>query len=422
MRDVSKIIKKHLEYKSQTNKELRNNIIGKRLNEGQVDGLKDVKIIRHYTTGAALKSILKTGIIKASVSRGDKDWEGYDKLHDKKVISFHDARTDPEWDTIIKANERKFSIQGKTPTLGLHDDKICCCIEIDYDKLDKLIQDSSHLLNIYGRVAESFINLWNYIIADEECGQNGYAAFYGVKYDIMKLGMYAIENEDKVPELYNSIKYIWKSYNVKHIYKDKKAQLAWKKVEEIFKKYYPDKDLYEVKDYLGHKMPFIVHDFSKYVNYNLPKYYEIKYQLDDAKEHYEFYKNRKFSIFKDDEIEEFKDAVIKFDVIKVVKMLKKHGWRFGDSDIYEFNYYHEVCYKDKKYYSADLIKWIDQLARSKNRIINAKIEIRIPYDIKLDKDNCKIIIFNGICDATRQICLKKLPKKYYEKYNIEHIE
>ena len=27
--------------------------------EAQIDGLKDVKIIRHYTTGAGLKSILK---------------------------------------------------------------------------------------------------------------------------------------------------------------------------------------------------------------------------------------------------------------------------------------------------------------------------------------------------------------------------
>ena len=39
---------------------------------------------------------------------------------------------------------------------------MCCCIEIDYDKLDKLIQDKTHLLNIYGTKAEHFVNLWNY--------------------------------------------------------------------------------------------------------------------------------------------------------------------------------------------------------------------------------------------------------------------
>ena len=50
--DISKIIKKHL-------------------NEGQVDSLKDVKIIRHYTTGSALKEILKKGYIEARESEGD---------------------------------------------------------------------------------------------------------------------------------------------------------------------------------------------------------------------------------------------------------------------------------------------------------------------------------------------------------------
>lgn len=32
------------------------------------------------------------------------------------------------------------------------------------------------------------------------------------------------------------------------------------------------------------------------------------------------------------------------------------------------------------------------------------------------------IIFDGICDATKQSSLKNLPKKYYDKYNIEHIK
>ena len=43
--------------------------------EAQVDGLKDVKIIRHYTTGAGLKSILKNGYIEARESIGDDDWK-----------------------------------------------------------------------------------------------------------------------------------------------------------------------------------------------------------------------------------------------------------------------------------------------------------------------------------------------------------
>ena len=101
--------------------------------EAQVDGLKDVKIIRHYTTGAALRSILKDGYIEARESKGDEDWEAYD-LFDKKVVSFHDKRTDPEWNTFIKANNRRISMEGTTPTLGLHDKKVCACIGINAAK------------------------------------------------------------------------------------------------------------------------------------------------------------------------------------------------------------------------------------------------------------------------------------------------
>ena len=66
--------------------------------------------------------------------------------------------------------------------------------------------------------------------------------------------------------------------------------------------------------------------------------------------------------------------------------------------------------------------YLSGLVYCKNRIINANIEIRIPCNVELNKENCKIIIFNGICDATQQSSLKSLPKKYYDKYNIQHIE
>ncbi len=90
--------------------------------EAQIDGLKNIKIIRHYTTGAALKNILASGIIEPHESEGDDDWEDY-PIHDKKVVSFHDERTDPEWDQFIKSNNRKISMEGLTPTLGLHSKK-----------------------------------------------------------------------------------------------------------------------------------------------------------------------------------------------------------------------------------------------------------------------------------------------------------
>ena len=97
----------------------------------------------------------------------DDDWKDY-PIHDKNVVSFHDERTDPEWDQFIDSNNRKISMDGLTPTLGLHMKKVCCCIEIDYNKLDKLIQDKTHLLNIYGTKAEHFVNLWNYQVKSIE--------------------------------------------------------------------------------------------------------------------------------------------------------------------------------------------------------------------------------------------------------------
>ena len=103
-------------------------------------------------------------------------------------------------------------------------------------------------------------------------------------------------------------------------------------------------------------------------------------------------------------------------------MLKKHGWRIGDSDISEFKYGGRITDESGKGYDADIIRWIDTLARSKKRFVNPKIEIRIPTDIKLNKENCKIIIFDGIAETTNQSGLKKLPKKYYVQYNIQHIE
>ena len=84
--------------------------------EGQVDGLRDVKKIRHYTTGAALKKILSSGFIQPNESPGDEDWRDY-PIEDKKVVSFHDERTDPEYDTLIDANNRNESIDGRTYTL-----------------------------------------------------------------------------------------------------------------------------------------------------------------------------------------------------------------------------------------------------------------------------------------------------------------
>ena len=401
--------------------------------EAQVDGLKDVKIIRHYTTGAALKSILKSGYIEARESEGDDDWEAYE-LFDTKVVSFHDVRTDPEWDRFIENNKRKLSMDGYTPTLALHMKKVCACIEIDYDKLPELMQQKTHLLNIYGQKAEDFANYWNFYVDKIVKDKNGFVAWYACKEEILQLckdiaeGKYNKEMEEALDLLHNE-------YNIIKKWDEEKAKPIIKEFEKIFCKHYPEKNLYEEeKDYLGNVQRFICYETRRYFM-SMPyvcdgeslceeikkKYENINKEIKNSKERVKFYSTRNFKRFEDDEIEEFKEIVIKFDVIGAVKMLKNHGWRFGDSELLTFCRY-RVRQENGKYTDGSLGIWLDCLLKSKSRIVNANIEIRIASNVELNKDNCKIIIFDGICEATKQESLKKLPDKYYKLYNIEHIK
>lgn len=401
--------------------------------EAQIDGLKDVKIIRHYTTGAGLKSILKDGYIEAKESKGDEDWEAYD-LFDKKVVSFHDARTDPEWNTFIKANNKGVSMEGTTPTLGLHDKKVCACIEIDYEKLPELMQQKTHLLNIYGQKAENFANYWNCYVDETVKDKNGIVAWYACKADVIQLckditeGKYDVKMEEALNTLHDQ-------NNVIKKWNDETAEPLVKEIEKIFKKHYPQKDLYEeIRDYSYHKQKFICYETSRYFmafpwisdDENTCEKLKrstkrINNELDESRQLVNFYSSRNFKRFEDDEIEQFKEMVIKFDVIGTVKMLKNHGWRFGDSNLLHFCG-GRMKRDNGKYTDGSLGIWLDNLLKNKNRIINANIEIRIPCNVELNKENCKIILFNGICDATQQSSLKTLPKKYYDTYNIQHIE
>lgn len=400
--------------------------------EGQVDALKDVKIIRHYTTGKGLISILKNGYIEARESEGDDDWKAY-KLFDTKVVSFHDQRTDPEWHQFIENNKKGISMEGMTPTLGLHHKKVCACIEIDYDKLPELMQQKTHLLNIYGQKAEDFANYWNYYVDDIVKDKNGFVAWYACRAEILQLCKDIAEGKHN-KDLEEALELLHNQYNVNKTWDDEKAKPIVKEFEKIFKKHYPKKDLYEEeKDYMGNKQRFIVYETSRYfmgfpyvsngesLCKEIIKSKKLDREIKESQERVKFYSTRNFKRFEDDEIEEFKEIVIKFDVIGAVKMLKNHGWRFGDSELLRFCGY-RVKQQNDKYTDGSIGIWIDDLLKSKNRIINANIEIRIASNVEINKDNCKIIIFDGICDATKQESLKKLPNKYYKQYNIEHIK
>ena len=389
--------------------------------EGQVDGLKDVKVIRHYTTGAALKKILSSGVIEPHESEGDWDWRDY-PIKDKKVVSFHDERTDPEYDQFIKNNNRRLSMDGYTPTLALHMKKVCACIEIDYDKLDKLVQDKAHLLNIYGKKAEHFVNLWNNRVKSIE-NSNEYYIFHALKVDLAELILSAYE--DASGDLLNSLKHLWGRYKFEEKYTDEEAELAHKELWKLASKYYSEETLEEqIKNYYGNEVSFYVDLMSGQIGFGWSYGFPTKESCHSVIERHskckEFAKRERLKPFTEYEAEQLADMLVKFDFINVVKLLRKHGWRFGDSYIEGFlgKYY----FKDNTIGDGSLLVWLDALMKNKKRIVNMDIEIRIASPVLLNKDNCKIKIFTGICEATKQEGLRKLPKKYYDKYNIEYIE
>jgi hypothetical protein len=389
--------------------------------EGQVDGLRDVKKIRHYTTGAALKKILSSGFIQPNESPGDEDWRDY-PIKDKKVVSFHDERTDPEYDTLISCNRRKESIEGQTYTLALHMKKICACIEIDYDKIDKAIQDRTHLLNIYGTKAEHFVNMWNYNVGNAK-DDNEYYIHNKIKEELAELFINAIETKNK--ELIDSLKYVWGEFSFGDKFEDEEAKLANDAIRKIFLQYYDEETLNSTyKGRFDRDRNFYVDKVERQMGwgfgYGVPTLQLLKNTYVESKRAADFAKRHKLKPFSEEDGKLLAEYTVKFDWINIVKLLKAHGWQPGDSKIQAF--LGSGIARNNKKVDGSLIRWLDKLMSKKDRIVNMDIEIRIASPVELTKDNCTIKIFNGICDATKQSALKSLPKKYYNKYNIEHIE
>jgi hypothetical protein len=391
--------------------------------EGQIDGLKNVKIIRHYTTGTALKKILDSGIIEPHESEGDDDWKDY-PIHDKNVVSFHDERTDPEWKQFIDSNNRKISMDGLTTTLALHMKKVCCCIEIDYDKLDKLIQDKTHLLNIYGTKAEHFVNLWNYQV-NKIKGSNEYFNFNSIKVDLAKLIKNALKDDND--ELVESLKHVWDQYKFDDKRHDDIGKLADNKIREILLKYYSNEELNSLtKDYFGREIS-VYDDLIKSqigwgFGYGFPSEYNLNNVIKEYSKAANFAKREKLKPINDNDKEKLIDYLIKFDALNIIKLLRSHGWRFGDSKMQIFLGRGVLNDGSNAKTDGSLLRWLDELMENKQRIVNMGIEIRIASPVLLNKDNCKIKIFSGICEATQQESLLKLPKKYHNKYVIEYIE
>ncbi|MCH5167922.1 MAG: hypothetical protein J1F35_08595 [Erysipelotrichales bacterium] len=411
--------------------------IRQQLNEGKVDGLNNVTVIRHYTTFAALKSILSKGYIEPRESKGDSDWDAYD-IGEKKVVSFHDSRTDPEWKNALEYNKDKLSFDGRTHTLGTNAKKICACIEIDFDKLDKLIQDKAHLLNIYGQKADEFVNFWNEHV--KWLTENKLPTTKQLKLTTEGVNRLVKLINDGDEEILKAVKSLLKfGYSREEKLISENGNLLVENLIDIFEKYYSDKEL-EAKtktsgcyDTMPLKYGLVYLVLNKFLKTFRTKPWSDEFdesslheiELSEAdKLMIEILNQDNYREYTEDERQELIDAVKRFDLLKVVKMVWKHGWRKGDDDRYSKANYH-INYKGRhkygdKYEDATLLFWIDRIMSNRNRITNGDIEIRIPAEVEINKENCKIIIFDGIAEAIKQN--PKLPQKYYKEYNIEHIK
>lgn len=129
---------------------------------GKIGYLNKVKYIRHYTTAEGLAGMLYDGYIAPNMSEGDADWHRYE-MYGKEVVSFHDARYDPEWNNINDANFEGSEL-STTKTLGLHIGDICACIEYDFTNLPADIQQHCGLIDILKTYVEDFYKAWNQCI------------------------------------------------------------------------------------------------------------------------------------------------------------------------------------------------------------------------------------------------------------------
>ena len=305
------------------------------IQEANIGGLKNVKFIRHYTTGDGILNILKDGLIKANESTGDIDWKKYDLTNDK-VVSFHDIRTDPEWNMMIKSNNEERDLLG-THTLAIHRDKICACIEFDYEKLDNSIIDKASIINKYGVMADRFCNYWNALV-------NG-----------IKTGKITKPNKMSIV------------YAIHSGYEDEALM---------------------------------------------------------------FFKRKNLHIITDKERKEFIDNVTFWNISWIINFMKNHGWQPEDTKRGVWQFAHEY-YTDQDFVVDDndneiktdvtIGRWLDEIVKSNSDILDKNVEIRISSDIEIDKNNCTIKIFDGICKGSKQLKVIKAVDKYKNLYNIQHV-
>lgn len=333
---------------------------------------------------------------------------------------------------MINSNNQKRDLIS-TRTLALNMNKICACIELYFDELPQKVKDNTHLLNIYSKLGEAFCTYWNLFCKAFDKYGDDLIKENNLELDILSI----INNYDLELTRLNDIIY----------YGKKPSDIELEYVHKIYGKYleYYSDEIYNNKGQVIYidKYQFIIKQING--NFFINHFFHIIYGIyfihkfnkiyDILKSRRELY-NRKHIKFDNDNKIKMMNSCFSFDSVNIIKLLKKHGCDYKN-DYQASIFYYENMYNTYSYFknwqafgfteqeiiqdiSAKLLQLLIRLSSTKSRNIYGDLEIRIEDDVKLN-NNCKIIIFDGICEGTKQKHIINAVDKYANIFNIQHI-
>ena len=362
-----------------------------------VDNLPDVKTIRHYTTMSGLAGILKDKRIKANESAGDADWS-HMILQDKNVVSFLDSRADSEMESCIQRNKFNGTLNGYTSHLALHMNKICACIEIDYDKLEPYLERKMRTLNELEQSVHNYVERWN------EAADRNLNDLRTVEWITKKL--LNLKKEEVNKYRYNGL---WHH----------PTEAAVELVESS-----PYKLNEEDKDWIyKYKIPEIIN----YVDYpNNTSYQRSVEEASSTIKLVEQYKPKKYT---KQEEEDLKVAVGTYNAIDIIHILRMHGWHKDMNkgmNVFPIGRDNSIGLLAERLLEVGRGKYvnnkwvrINESGRGSRALKKMIPEMRIPCDVPISPDYCKIIIFEGMVKGTKSTTEYDRVKSLLKGYNVE---
>lgn len=345
----------------------------KDLNERKVYGNYDVHIMHHYTTLAGLSGILHKGYIEARESKGDHDWG--ELIQSKEVVSFLDSRYDNELENLVWANNNNNTLNGRTQHLALHMDKIAVLIETNLDEMDEPVELLTTMVRSANKVSKGWNESFDKAEKDLEYA-NGILTELFPK-EVVEKEVWTDEEIKEWEAKVEACKWCREGFK-KNSYTYQMGDVEWLTSWDMFK---TDYDHIET-DENGQRIYKRTWHWHPWEGYN------------SIKEDCEALLNGGVKRLTEEEQAELQKYVDESDVRGVFNFLRKRGVPlefFKDSSRY--------CYNNK-HNPWEMIDGLKGLADSiRNILVNTDwidVELRVPQNIKLTQDNCRIHIFSGI--------------------------